>query len=184
MSTDHNFWSERRAEADSNRGPSAYQPNALPLGQTGSRIIATDGGLRPWLTPAQPAALCLNRSAKVVRWGGQQRTDWLRGTEWSTRHTKQGEEVKTRLPRMQRVSIPAAIMGRNAERSKTLHDVVYQTRWESGKVDLPAAIITVNSSSTEWSTPHTKQRSGGNPDHSWSDYYGYNVVFCCGEYHR
>ena len=36
VSTDHNFWSERRAEADSNRGPSAYQPNALPLGQTGS----------------------------------------------------------------------------------------------------------------------------------------------------
>ena len=36
MSTDHNFLRERRAEADSNRGPSAYQPNALPLGQTGS----------------------------------------------------------------------------------------------------------------------------------------------------
>ena len=34
MSGDHNFWRERRAEADSNRGPSAYQPNALPLGQT------------------------------------------------------------------------------------------------------------------------------------------------------
>ena len=30
MSADHNFWRERRAEADSNRGPSAYQPNALP----------------------------------------------------------------------------------------------------------------------------------------------------------
>ena len=29
---------ERRAEADSNRGPSAYQPNALPLGQTGSHV--------------------------------------------------------------------------------------------------------------------------------------------------
>ena len=29
------FWRERRAEAVSNRGPSAYQPNALPLGQTG-----------------------------------------------------------------------------------------------------------------------------------------------------
>ena len=28
---------KRRAEAVSNRGPSAYQPNALPLGQTGSR---------------------------------------------------------------------------------------------------------------------------------------------------
>ena len=27
---------ERRAEADSNRGSSAYQPKALPLGQTGS----------------------------------------------------------------------------------------------------------------------------------------------------
>ena len=27
---------ERRAEADSNRGPSAYLPNALPLGQTDS----------------------------------------------------------------------------------------------------------------------------------------------------
>ena len=36
VSTDHNFRRERRAEADSNRGPSAYQPNALPLGQTGS----------------------------------------------------------------------------------------------------------------------------------------------------
>ena len=36
VSTDHNFWRERRAEADSNRGPSVYQPNTLPLGQTGS----------------------------------------------------------------------------------------------------------------------------------------------------
>ena len=37
VSTDHNFWSERRAEADSNRGPSAFQHNALPLGQIDSR---------------------------------------------------------------------------------------------------------------------------------------------------
>ena len=36
MSKDHNFWRERKAEAEWNRGPSAYQPNALPLGQTGS----------------------------------------------------------------------------------------------------------------------------------------------------
>ena len=36
VSTDHKLRSERRAEADSNRGPSAYQPTALPLGQTGS----------------------------------------------------------------------------------------------------------------------------------------------------
>ena len=32
------FRRERRAEAVSNRGPSAYQPNALPLGQTGSPL--------------------------------------------------------------------------------------------------------------------------------------------------
>ena len=36
---DHNLWSERRAEADSNRGLSAYQPHALPLGYTGSRSV-------------------------------------------------------------------------------------------------------------------------------------------------
>ena len=39
VSTDHNFWRKRRAEAVSNRGPSAYQPNALPLGQSGSRLL-------------------------------------------------------------------------------------------------------------------------------------------------
>ena len=33
VSTDHNFLRERTAEADSNRGPSAYQ-----LGQTGSPV--------------------------------------------------------------------------------------------------------------------------------------------------
>ena len=36
VSTHHNFWGERRSEADSNWSPSTYQPNALPLGQTGS----------------------------------------------------------------------------------------------------------------------------------------------------
>ena len=38
VSTDHNVWRERKAEADSNRGPSAYQPNVLPLGQTVSQM--------------------------------------------------------------------------------------------------------------------------------------------------
>ena len=33
------FRKERRAIAESTRGPSAYQLNALPLGQTGSRTI-------------------------------------------------------------------------------------------------------------------------------------------------
>ena len=31
------IFEEGRPEAESNRGPSAYQPNALPLGQTGSQ---------------------------------------------------------------------------------------------------------------------------------------------------
>ena len=40
VSTNHNFfWRERRAAAVSNRGPSAYQPNALPQGQTGSQVL-------------------------------------------------------------------------------------------------------------------------------------------------
>ena len=34
VSTNHNFRRERKAEAVSNRGTSAYQPNTLPLGQT------------------------------------------------------------------------------------------------------------------------------------------------------
>ena len=37
MSTEHNFWSESRAEVDSNRGPSAYQSNAILLAQTASQ---------------------------------------------------------------------------------------------------------------------------------------------------
>ena len=36
VSTNHTFWRAERAEAVSIRGPSAYQPTALPLGQTGS----------------------------------------------------------------------------------------------------------------------------------------------------
>ena len=39
VSTNHNRFEEKgEPEAVSNRGPSAYQPNALPLGQTGSRV--------------------------------------------------------------------------------------------------------------------------------------------------
>ena len=40
VSTNHNLFEEKkRAESVSNRGPSAYQPNVLPLGQTGSRLL-------------------------------------------------------------------------------------------------------------------------------------------------
>ena len=36
-----NLWNERRAETDSNRGPSAYQPTALMLGQTALKLVCT-----------------------------------------------------------------------------------------------------------------------------------------------
>ena len=46
---------ERGAEADSNRGPSAYQPNALPLGQTGSRMeVGEEGDYIPIATLSPP----------------------------------------------------------------------------------------------------------------------------------
>ena len=41
MSTNHNLLRERRAEAVSNLGPSAFQPTAIPLGQTGSHSYYT-----------------------------------------------------------------------------------------------------------------------------------------------
>ena len=39
VSRDHNFWTERRAKADLNWDLSAYQPNALLLGQTGLQVL-------------------------------------------------------------------------------------------------------------------------------------------------
>ena len=41
VSTNHNFWREMRTEVYLNWGPSAYQPNALPLGQTSSLLTVT-----------------------------------------------------------------------------------------------------------------------------------------------
>ena len=39
VSTNHNLSEEKGEPTVSNRGPSAYQPNALPLGQTGSQAV-------------------------------------------------------------------------------------------------------------------------------------------------
>ena len=41
VSTDPNFWRERRAEGDLNLGPTAYQPNAIALGQTDAHVCVT-----------------------------------------------------------------------------------------------------------------------------------------------
>ena len=65
VSTDHNFWRERRAEADSNRGPSAYQPNALPLDQTGSpdRTTIINPNSREPVGPSNPF---INKRLKLL----------------------------------------------------------------------------------------------------------------------
>ena len=56
VSTDRNlFRRERRAEAVPNRGPSAYHPNALPLGQTGSQTeVGGEGDYIPIATLSPP----------------------------------------------------------------------------------------------------------------------------------
>jgi len=76
VSTDHNLWKERTAEADSHQGPSAYQPNALPLGQTGSRLLEHQRGDKKDLFPKKVSWLgrkrlslssCLNIEARDKR---------------------------------------------------------------------------------------------------------------------
>ena len=75
VSTDHSFCRERRAEADSNRGPSAYQPNALPLGETGSqgcRKPCSAWSLPPECSasvltwPNLPTSLCVTQTTPTV----------------------------------------------------------------------------------------------------------------------
>ena len=53
------FLMRKRAEAVSNRGPSAYQPNALPLDQTGSRTLEPRIVLRLYLWGASVAGYTL-----------------------------------------------------------------------------------------------------------------------------
>ena len=63
-----------RAEADLNRGPSAYQPNALPLGQTGSPIANVS--YRHFIPPTSPSSptqkwLMVKKRNKLVITGFQ-----------------------------------------------------------------------------------------------------------------
>ena len=58
VSTNHSLFSrERRAEADSNQGPSAYQPNALPLGQPAHSTVRIQGGSYNYWTPNDKSAV-------------------------------------------------------------------------------------------------------------------------------
>ena len=94
VSTDHNFWRERTAEAESNRDPSAYHPNALPLGQTGSHSIST-GTCVSWCRwragwpilfrgPTQEAALAKTNAANKKRVdlkNNNNESEWTRKVE-------------------------------------------------------------------------------------------------------
>ena len=72
---------ERRGEADSNRGPSAYQPNALPLGQTGS-LGTINISSATVLTLGNKVVLLL--WLNFLWWGGskKRRGEWKK---WKTR---------------------------------------------------------------------------------------------------
>ena len=54
VSPDHNLRRERRAEAYLNSGPSAYQSNALPLGQTGAQVFEVGETLLTVICVAAP----------------------------------------------------------------------------------------------------------------------------------
>ena len=67
LSADHNFWRERRAEADSNRGPSAYQPNALITVRPNRLTTFAASALRV-LAVSCASALRLCRSGSADSW--------------------------------------------------------------------------------------------------------------------
>ena len=83
VSTEHNIWRERRAKADLNWSPSAYQPDALPLYHTGSQVFLTSPvdfilpratGQVYFYTPGQEEAVFLSDSVSVKETGGMK---WL-----------------------------------------------------------------------------------------------------------
>ena len=49
MSTDHNFWRERRAEAESNWGPSAYQPYGCRTSSLNKELSLFSSFLRAYM---------------------------------------------------------------------------------------------------------------------------------------
>ena len=74
------FWRKRRAKAVSNRGPSAYQPNALPLGQTGFLTIVT--------VSKQTWCLTSTETIRLIRDGeGRGYGDVGRGKVYTYRYT-------------------------------------------------------------------------------------------------
>ena len=89
VSSDHNFWTERRAEADSNRGPSAYQPNALPLGQTGSLIIIIVIRAHMLIRQGHETLVLLDSRKKATKIAQSEASSHMEGR---TKHTKEKAE--------------------------------------------------------------------------------------------
>ena len=91
VSTDHNLWSERRrAKVDSNWGPSAYHPTALPLGQTGS---------------PQPQA----------KWLPCEHASWLQQTRWQSHSQINSSPVRNSHPNQK--SLPVTSVSPSSSRT-------------------------------------------------------------------
>ena len=92
------FRRERRAEAESNRGPSAYQPNAFPLGQTGSLTRAARRcPVFVWLSVRQWMGLM----ARILwRYGGASRRAYPPTTATSGSCAALSSRMCVRAPRI------------------------------------------------------------------------------------
>ena len=90
VSTDHSLWSERRAEADSNWGPSAYQPTTLPLGQSDSHPYSLSS-----FCFTSTEARWLIRDGDGGRGGGDERVSEGSERPWTAARTM---EVLRRCP--------------------------------------------------------------------------------------
>ena len=91
VSADHSFWRERKAEADSHRGPSAYQPNALPLGQTGSLIIIIVIRAHMLVRQRHETLVLLDSRKKATKTAQSETSSHMEGR---TKHTKEKAERK------------------------------------------------------------------------------------------
>ena len=89
VSTNHNFRRERRAEAVWNRGPSAYQPTALPLGQTGSLYVeSVEVGVEGDYIPIA------TRMTSALRWAAMRAILMFHNCDWH-KVTRQCPEITT-----------------------------------------------------------------------------------------
>ena len=85
------FLKKRRTDVESNRGPSAYKPNALPLGQTGSQ---TRCSIKTWCLTSTETTRLIRDGEKGGRrnGGGGKASEWTIYKQFST-HERDGRAV-------------------------------------------------------------------------------------------